>query len=105
MLVEVDITAGSTYRNTVTTSSFRIITEAPSPQTASGIVAQEMTAAGYKPVGDVRTGESGTGWIAFPVSPPNAKTLTFRYSRLAANVLNASGKSITAKDFDVPLVK
>ena len=32
VLVEVDITAGSTYRNTVTTSAFRIITEAPSPK-------------------------------------------------------------------------
>lgn len=102
VLVEVEVTAGEEFSSVVSSSSFRILDPAGTENTASGVADEEVKAAGYEVYADVRTGETGSGWIAFIVDPADSPSLELRYKRGAAGVIG-SGDTIEAKDFDVPL--
>ena len=101
VLVELEATAGTEFSAVVGASTFRVVPDGGQEASSTTVVDQEMTAAGYAPLKDVRTGETGTGWVAFTVEPADAP-LVLRYKRGAAGVLG-SGETIEAQDVDVPL--
>lgn len=107
VLVDLTLHAGSKYTGGLSPDAFMIVTaDGGADNGDTTVVEPEMTKAGYKPLADqgVHSGQSGSGWVAFEVSPLNSPTLTLRYKRDAATVIG-SGATIPAKTFNVPLTK
>ena len=97
------MTTGTTYMTSVPDSAFRVVDDKGTLAGALTIIENDMTSAGYPRFKEAKSrGASGAGWMAFSLAP-GSKTLSFRYSRLASNVIGGASKSIAAKDFDVPL--
>ena len=104
VLLKFTLNAGSKYYRSLSGSDFTVVGDDGSPNSATSSLDAEITAAGYTPLKEVEGGDTGTGWVAFMVSPVNSKALTLRYKRLAAKVIGSS-KPIPEKIFEVPLVK
>jgi hypothetical protein len=99
ILVDVTATASSKYYDTMGADSFYLVADG-TEDASTTILDSEIKAAGYPPLPDADTGKTTTGWVVF-TPDKGAKKLVFRYKRLAAQTSN--GKTITAKDFDIPL--
>jgi hypothetical protein len=107
VLVDVTATAGSKYYAGWQTTGLSIVVSGQENQESdTDDLDAAMTKAGYPPMpnnGDVDTGKTASGWIPFVVDPKNAPRLTLRMKRTAATT--SDGKTISAKNFDVPLVQ
>lgn len=106
VLVDLQLKAGNKYRTGLGGSEFSVVTaDGGANNRHTTIVAAEMTKAGYEPLSsEVDPGETGSGWVAFTVSPTDSKALKLRYKRLASQVIG-SGKQIPEKTLDVVLTK
>jgi hypothetical protein len=101
VLVDVKVTASSTYYDTFGADSFYLTGMSNGiDQASTTILDDEIKAAGYPPLPDAETGKTTTGWVVFTPAKDTTK-LVLRYKRLAATTSN--GKSIAAKNFDIPL--
>lgn len=100
VLVHVNVTAGDDYYTSVNSMDFRLVDDGTEYTDTHGLYADRLSKAGYTPLGDVRHGTSGEGWLLF-VDRHDTGSHTLRYKRLAAGT-NA-GTTIEAKDYDVPL--
>lgn len=101
VLVHVKVKASTKYYDSFGADSFYLTnTGNDFDQASTTILDDEIKAAGYPPLEDAKTGKSSEGWVVFT---PDKKLSTYvlRYKRLAAGT--STGKTITAKNFDVPL--
>jgi hypothetical protein len=108
VLVKVTATAGTKYYAGWQTSGLAVVTPDGTENATSDTdeLDAAMTKAGYQPFpggGDIDTGKTGTGWVPFVLNQKDSPTLTLRMKRLGAST--SDGKTITAQNFDVPLVK
>ncbi|MGH3429002.1 MAG: hypothetical protein ACRDQZ_15800 [Mycobacteriales bacterium] len=106
VLVKFNLNVGTKYADVLSGDDFKLVSDGGSENFGTTIVDNEMKAAGYQPLpaGGVHAGQTATGWAAFTVTPLGSRTLTLRYTRLAATVIG-SHESIPEKTFEVPLVK
>ncbi|BCJ34348.1 hypothetical protein Athai_18510 [Actinocatenispora thailandica] len=107
VLVQVRATAGSKYYAGWQATSLSVVANGEeNPETSTDALIAAMKRAGYPPMaddGDLDTGKSGGGWLAFVVDPEDVPRLTLRMKRPAATT--SDGGSISAHDFDVPLAR
>lgn len=102
VLVQVRVTASSKYYDSFGAGSFYLAGDPGQgfDDASTTILDDDIKAAGYDPLPDAETGKTTSGWVVF--TPNKDKThLTLRYKRLAAGT--SDGKTIQAKNFDVPL--
>jgi hypothetical protein len=104
VLVEMEVSVGEKYYSNIDSSSFTwgVGTEEYSGQSASQPDVQSaMKAAGYTPLETVRTGESGSGWVAGFLKKPNDPAGYVAYRRV--ELRGSDGKSFPEKSWPVTL--
>lgn len=102
VLVDMKVTASSKYYDSLGADAFYLTGTPDGIDVGSTtILDADIKAAGYPPLQDADTGKTTTGWVVFTPSKQDAGKLVLRYKRLAAGT--SDGKTIPAKNFDVPL--
>ncbi|MEC3976599.1 DUF4352 domain-containing protein [Amycolatopsis sp. H20-H5] len=104
ILVDVTITTGSKFYESVSHSDFSLVPDSGEEIPTTVSVESQMRAAGKEPLASagVASNQTGSGWIAFTVSAKNSQKLTLRFKRLGGKVVD-SGEKIPPKSFDITL--
>lgn len=100
VLVDVKVTASPKYYDTFGADSFYLVGTDGIDDASTTILDDTIAKEGHPPLPDAETGKTTTGWVVF-TPDTGRKHLTLRYKRLAATT--SDGKTITAKNFDIPL--
>lgn len=100
VLVEVDATAGDKFSGGIA-GGWKLVSDGELAGSASGIIDDDMEAAGFTPWEDISSGESGTGWVAFQVNT-RFDSYQLEFKRLAASVIGG-GDPIPEKIWTVEL--
>lgn len=100
VLVEVDATAGDKFSGGIA-GGWKLVSDGELAGAASGIIDEDMEAAGFTPWEDISSGESGTGWVAFQVNT-RFDAYQLEYKRLAASVIGG-GDPIPEKIWTIEL--
>lgn len=87
VLVEVEVTAGDLYSGGVQ-GGFKLLSEGETAGSATGIIDDEIEAAGMTPFDGVDGGETGSGWVVFQVNSAK-ESYELTYTRMAASVIGS----------------
>ena len=100
VLVEVDVTAGDLYSGGVQ-GGFKLLSGGETAGSSTGIIDDELEAAGMTPFDGVSSGEAATGWVVFQVNSVKP-SYELTYTRMAANVIG-SDETIPEQVWTIPL--
>lgn len=100
VLVEVDVTAGKKYSGGVQ-GGFKLTSAGQLAGSATGLIDDAMTSAGFTPWETASAGEHTTGWIAFQVNTRSG-AYQLEYKRGAASVIGG-GDPIAEKIWTIDL--
>lgn len=100
VLVELDTTAGDKFSGGIQ-GGFTLYTGEELGGTTTGIIDDDMAAAGFTPWETASSGEQTKGWVAFQVNT-RQDTYQLKYKRLAAKIIGQD-KEIPEKIFSVDL--
>ncbi len=101
VLVEVDATAGDKFSGGINGGWKLLTADGELAGSASGIIDEDIDAAGFTPWEDISSGESGTGWVAFQVNT-RSDAYQLEYKRMAASVIGG-GDPIPEKIWTIDL--
>lgn len=100
VLVEVDVTAGDLYSGGVQ-GGFKLLSGGETAGSSTGIIDDELEAAGMTPFDGVDGGETGSGWVVFQVNTVKP-SYELTYTRTAASVIG-SDETIPEQVWTIPL--
>lgn len=100
VLVEVDVTAGDLYSGGVQ-GGFKLLSGGETAGSSTGIIDDELEAAGMTPFDGVDGGETGSGWVVFQVNSVKP-SYELTYTRMAASVIG-SDETIPEQVWTIPL--
>ena len=100
VLVQLDTTAGDKYSGGIQ-GGFTLYSGGELAGTTTGIIDDDMSAAGFTPWEEASAGEQTTGWVAFQINN-RADAYQFQYKRGAAKIIGQD-KEIPEKIFSVDL--